>query len=101
MMRSEPHYESLTHEAIGDYSYFVEPKNDKYAKYDVCKRFHNKDLQKYQDESQRSSVTEVVLDIAEVPFIREKWSKSTIQKIRASDDHTRIAFTVETDETEK
>ena len=42
-----------------------------------------------------------MLDIAEVPFIRQKWSKTTIQKIRASDDHTRIAFTVEMDETEK
>ena len=73
-----PPFDTLTHESIGDYSYFVEPNSEKYSKYDVYMRIHNENLEKFQDENQRKEVNEVVLDIAEVPFIREKWRTTTV-----------------------
>jgi protease II len=42
-----------------------------------------------------------VLDLAEVPFIREKRKSTVITKLRVSDDHGKVAFSVDIGNTER
>jgi hypothetical protein len=56
---------------------------------------------RHRADTLREDSAEVVLDLAEVPFIRRGDLRgSTIDKIKMSDDHSLLAFTVDVGNTE-
>ena len=63
-------------------------KDDPFTKiaYNVYLRIRTEELYKPTTEQERLQASEVVLDLAEVPFVREKKQNTVIQKLRISDD---------------
>ena len=57
---------------------------------------------KFETTEQAEKETEVILDLEEVPFISPKMLRKTIvDKVKMSDDHSLIAFTLDIGNTEK
>lgn len=64
-------------------------------------RIRTDELYKNTSEQERLQASEVVLDLAEVPFVREKKHNTVIQKLKVSDDQTKIAFILDVGNTER
>lgn len=64
-------------------------------------RIKTEDIFQHPTESEKLAASEEVLDLAEVPFIREKRRSTLISKLRVSDDHSKVVFTVDIGNTER
>lgn len=64
-------------------------------------RIKTEDIYKHPTESEKLAASEIVLDLADVPFIREKRRTTIVSKLRVSDDHSKVAFTVDIGNTER
>lgn len=101
-------------EKYGDYAYFL--KHKEYSQkattkkgeeqvsnvYEIYCRHKHEMYGKYSSLEEAESMTDIVFDIEEVPFVSQRNLRKTIvDKIKMNDDHSMVAFTLDIGNTEK
>ena len=107
--RQDPGETEQSEEPYGDYLYFVRHKNpmgqlgadQTKGSYPVYLRYHHDPEAKYASKEEAMENSQSVLDFEEISFINSRLhEKTSVDKITVSDDHSKIAFTLDIGNTE-